>query len=93
MKSDLWDVENFLGMENLLLLCEEARVLFIDNTWMEAGLMNGALGTLKGFMWPAGGDPNSSVLPAGRMVLWLWPAALAVAGHVLAACCRSYRSG
>ena len=23
-------------------------------------LMNGAIGTLKGFMWPEGGDPNSS---------------------------------
>ena len=36
---------------------------------------------------------NSSVLPAGCMVLWPWPAALAAAGHVLAACCRSYLSG
>ena len=88
MKSDLWDVENFLGMENLLLLCEEARVLFTDNTWMEAGLMYGALGTLKGFMCLAGGDSNFSVLPAGRMALWLWLAALAVVEHLLAACCR-----
>ena len=39
------------------------------------------------------GDLNSSVLPAGRMVLWPCPAALAAAGHVLAACCRSYLSG
>ena len=35
-------------------------MLLVDNTWVEAGLMNGALGTLKGYMWPEGGDPNSS---------------------------------
>ena len=56
--------------------------------------MYGALGTLKGFMWIAGGDPNFSVLPAGRMALWLWLAADmsvacgAVVEHLLAACCR-----
>ena len=49
-----------LFRSNLLLMCGEARVLLTDNTWIEAGLMNGALGTLKGFMWPEGGDPNSS---------------------------------
>ena len=54
------DAEHFQGMVNKLLMCEEARVLLVDNTWVEAGLMNGALGTLKGYMWPEGGDPNSS---------------------------------
>ena len=41
-------------------MCEEARVLLFDNTWIEADLMNVALGTLKGYMWPKVGDPHSS---------------------------------
>ena len=36
-----------------------ARVLLTMNLWVEAGLMNGALGTVRGFVWPRGGDPNS----------------------------------
>ena len=60
VKADLLDADNFPGMQNLLLMCGEARVLLTDNTWIEAGLMNGALGMLKGYMWPEGGDPNSS---------------------------------
>ena len=58
LKAELLDADNFRGMQNLLLMCGEARVLLTDNTWIEAGLMNGALGTLKGYMWPEGGDPN-----------------------------------
>ncbi|MCP4861774.1 MAG: AAA family ATPase, partial [Planctomycetes bacterium] len=54
------DSDDFRGLEANLLMCEEARVLLTENLWPEAGLMNGALGNLKGYMWPAGGDPNSS---------------------------------
>ena len=50
LKADMLDADNFRGMVNLLLMCEEARVLLTDNIWIEAGLMNGALGTLKGFV-------------------------------------------
>ena len=60
LKLQMLDADNFRGMPNSLLMCEGARVLLTDNTWIEAGLMNGAIGTLKGFMWPEGGDPNSS---------------------------------
>ena len=53
------DADDFQGLQNKLLMSEGARVLLTDNVWVEAGLMNGALGTLKGYMWPEGGDPNS----------------------------------
>ena len=40
-------------------MCEGARVLLTQNLWVEAGLMNGAMGVLRGYMWPEGGDPHS----------------------------------
>mgnify|MGYP005697901649 FL=1 len=54
-----FSAEDFRGMENELLMCEGARVLLTQNLWVEAGLMNGAMGELKGYMWPEGGDPHS----------------------------------
>ena len=45
--------DDFRGMEAELLMCTGARVLLTQNLWPEAGLMNGALGFVKGFMWPA----------------------------------------
>ena len=59
LKPELLDADDFQGLQNKLLMSEGARVLLTDNVWVEAGLMNGALGTLKGYMWPEGGDPNS----------------------------------
>ena len=35
-------------------------MLLTQNLWVEAGLMNGALGVLRGYMWPEGGDPHST---------------------------------
>ena len=35
LKADMLDADNFRGMANLLLMCEEARVLLTDNTWIE----------------------------------------------------------
>ena len=40
LKPDMLGADNFRVMANLLLICEEARVLLTDNTWIEAGLMN-----------------------------------------------------
>ena len=40
-------------------MCGGARMLLTQNLWVEAGLMNGAMGELKGYMWPEGGDPHS----------------------------------
>ena len=59
MKPEECSPDAFRGMENELLLCEGARVLLTQNLWVEAGLMNGAIGELKGYMWPEGGDPHS----------------------------------
>ena len=44
------------GMEAELLMCTGARVAFAQHLWVEAGLMNGALGIVKGFMWPENAD-------------------------------------
>jgi hypothetical protein len=51
--------EEFKGLVNVLELCVGARVLLTVNLWTEAGLMNGALGWVKGFVWPDGGNPGS----------------------------------
>ena len=59
MKPELMDAEDFRGIEGELAFCEGARVLLTQNLWVEAGLMNGALGVLRGYMWPEGGDPHS----------------------------------
>ena len=59
MKPELLDDAEFRGLLALLNLCEGARVLLTHNEWVEAGLMNGALGRVRGFVWPEGGDPNS----------------------------------
>jgi hypothetical protein len=56
---DKWDAEDFRGMPAVLELCEGARVLLTQNLWVEAGLMNGALGRVVGYVWPEGGDPAS----------------------------------
>ena len=61
MKPSEFDADDFRGMENEILLCEGARVLLTQNLWVEAGLMNGALGFVRGYMWPPGGDPHSDV--------------------------------
>ena len=53
------DEEDFAGLVGSLELCEEAPVLLTRNLWVEAGLMNGARGEVKGFVWPQGGDPHS----------------------------------
>ena len=39
--------------------CEGARVLLTDNLWVEACLVNGAMGCVRGFVWPEGADPTS----------------------------------
>ena len=52
-------------------LCEGARVLLTDNLWVQAGLVNGALGVVKGFVWPEGGSPGarSKALSAPQYVI------------------------
>ena len=59
MKAALLAGDEFKNMEALLDLCEGARVLLTRNLWVEAGLNNGAMGIVLGFVWPVGGDPSS----------------------------------
>ena len=49
----------FSGLAGSLEMCEGARVLLTSNLWTEAGLVNGAMGTVKGFVWPEGGHPGA----------------------------------
>ena len=59
VKAERMDSDEFRGLPHQLHLCEDARVLLTHNEWVEAGLMNGALGYVRGFVWPKGGDPNA----------------------------------
>ena len=60
LKPEQMEDDEFRGLKATLELCEGARVLLTTNEWVEAGLMNGALGWVRGFMWPQGGDPASA---------------------------------
>ena len=57
-----WTPASSVGSFSSMELCEGARVLLFQNLWPEAGLMNGAMGWLRGFVWPQGGDPSSTRL-------------------------------
>ena len=58
MRAELMADDDF-GLSSELLLCVGARVLLTRNLWTEGGLVNGAQGVVKGFVWPEGGDPAS----------------------------------
>ena len=60
------DSDDFRGLKSELFLCEAARVLLTHNEWVEAGLMNGALGNVKGFVYKVGGGP-AAVDPTKRV--------------------------
>jgi hypothetical protein len=61
LKADQIHADDFHGgLQSSLEVCERSRVLLTVNLWVEAGLMNGAMGTVRGFVWPKGGDPASS---------------------------------
>ena len=44
----------FRGLRSALLLCVGARVMLHTNEWVEAGLMNGAMGTVRGLAGKGG---------------------------------------
>ena len=52
--------DQFRGLAADLRLCVGARVLLTMNRWVEAGLVNGAAGFVRGFVFPEGFDPNSA---------------------------------
>ena len=51
--------DEFGGLQSRVELCQGARVLLTSNLWVEAGLVNGAMGTVRGFVWPEGGRPGA----------------------------------
>ena len=57
-RPDQMDDDDFRGLASSLELCDGSRVLLMQNLWVEAGLMNGAMGTVRGFVWPTGGGPE-----------------------------------
>ena len=44
------------NLHRSLPLCFGARVMLTENSWTECGLVNGALGYVRGFQWPEGAD-------------------------------------
>ena len=54
------DADEFKGLASSLQLCVGARVLLTQNLCPEYGLMNGALGVVKGFVFPENFNPESS---------------------------------
>ena len=58
MAVERMSAEDFRGVENEVCVCEGARVLLTQNLWVDAGLVNGALGNVVGYMWPEGADPH-----------------------------------
>ena len=58
-QAEMMDDEDFEGLKAQLETCEGARMMHTGNTWVEAGLMNGAMDDYKGEMLPDGFDPLS----------------------------------
>ena len=52
MKSD-----DFLGLYPYLVLSRNARVMLISNQWIKKGLTNGAMGTIRHFIFAVGSSP------------------------------------
>ena len=53
------------GLEAVVCLAKSARVMLTNNLWIEVGLVNGAMGTIKAICYRSGGPPD---LPLAVMV-------------------------
>ena len=53
------------GLEAIVCLAKSARVMLNSNLWVEVGLVNGAMGTVKDICYRSGGPPD---LPLAVMV-------------------------
>ena len=56
-----YDAENFNGLNNLLYLCIDAKVVITSNIWKRVGILNGASGTIKAILYPD--DKQATTLP------------------------------
>ena len=53
------------GLEAVVCLAKSARVMLTTNLWVQVGLVNGAMGTVKAICYRSGGPPD---LPLAVMV-------------------------
>ena len=64
-RADRASSDDASGLEAVIHIAKGARVMLISNLWIEAGLVNGAMGTVEAICYQSGGPP---ALPTAVMV-------------------------